>query len=205
MMNNIEKLAIDHGIDPAGFGDRVGTTGKYFCTIEQLEAFAKAYADNQEMYLLKVLADIRQAMGNADKLMLDELAPAIAKACALQSSEPVAIEALKERDRLGHTVVQVIGTLDEIIEQVEEITLHDVNYFAVPAELWHELEDELEKMPERAELYTSTISKEWVGLSDAEALKLWDDLHPDSEQRSKKDYWLAIEAKLKQLNVPEKG
>jgi hypothetical protein len=68
-------------------------------------------------------------------------------------SEPVAIEALKERDRLGHTVVQVIGTLDEIIEQVEEITLHDANYFAVPAELWHELEDALEKMPERAESF----------------------------------------------------
>ncbi len=80
---------------------------------------------------------------------------AIDKLANQSNNVPVAIEALKERDRLGHTVVQVIGTLDEIIEQVEEITLHDVNYFAVPAELWHELQDALEEMPKRADSYTS--------------------------------------------------
>lgn len=34
---------------------------------------------DDQMYLLKVLADIRQAIGNTDKLMLDELAPFINK------------------------------------------------------------------------------------------------------------------------------
>jgi len=46
-MNNIEKMAIEHGIEPAGFGDRVGTAGKYVCTLEQLEAFAQALQSSE--------------------------------------------------------------------------------------------------------------------------------------------------------------
>ena len=75
----IEKLAREHGIEISDPSLNLGQ-GKVVkpMYLTELEAFAKAYADNQEMYLLKVLAEIRQAMGNADKLMLDELAPAIA-------------------------------------------------------------------------------------------------------------------------------
>jgi hypothetical protein len=107
----------------------------------------------------RMVADNRtQLMFEGDFDTIDQAIATLRKATItspqqVSQSEPVAIEALKERDRLGHTVVQVIGTLDEIIEQVEEITLHDVNYFAVPAELWHELEDGIEKMPERAESF----------------------------------------------------
>lgn len=75
--------------------------------------------------------------------------------------------ALEERDKLGFTVVEVIGKLDEINEQVEEITLHDVNYFAIPAEIWHELQDALEEMPQRAELFTQlkvTLPDGWVSV-----------------------------------------
>jgi hypothetical protein len=107
----------------------------------------------------RMVADNRtQLMFEGDFDTIDQAIATLRKATItspqqVSQSEPVAIEALKERDRLGHTVVQVIGTLDEIIEQVEEITLHDVNYVAVPAELWHELEDALEEMPERAESF----------------------------------------------------
>lgn len=59
-------------------------------------------------------------------------------------------DALEERDRLGYAVVNVIGKLDEIIEHVEEIELHDFTHIAVSAELWHELEAALEDMPNRA-------------------------------------------------------
>lgn len=114
--------------------------------------------------------------------------------------EPVA-EAIRERDRLGFAVVNVIGKLDEIIENTQEVEVDDFLHIAVPVDMWNELQAELEYMPKRADLFTSPQPRDWVGLTDAEALKLWDELHPDSEQRSKKDYWLAIEAKLKQLNT----
>jgi len=160
--------------------------------------------------------------------------------------EPVA-EAIRERDRLGFAVVNVIGKLDEIIESMQEVEIDDFLHIAVPIDMWDELQDALEYMPKRADLYTSpqpiekcepvawmdetnrtcnALSKkcsigfadglfdtyniplftspqprEWIGLNEQEAFKLWDELHPDSEQRSKKDYWLAIEAKLKQLNT----
>jgi hypothetical protein len=79
--------------------------------------------------------------------------------------EPVA-EALHERNRLGYAVVDVIGTLDEIIENAQEVEVDDFLHIAIPIDKWHELQDALEEMPKRAELYTSPISKEWVGLSD---------------------------------------
>jgi hypothetical protein len=89
------------------------------------------------------------------KLLLDDPETAV-KAFGYEWLTMIAKDALlwdSERKKLANAVVEVIGKLDEIIEQVEEITLHDVNYFAVPAELWHELEDALEKMPERAESF----------------------------------------------------
>lgn len=86
-MNNIENLAIEQLALNHGTWNRHHS----FCfTLSQLEAFAKAYADKNETYLLSVIGDIRQAMGNSDKLMLDELAPAIAKAYQAQESEAVA-------------------------------------------------------------------------------------------------------------------
>jgi hypothetical protein len=89
---------------------------------------------------------------------------------AYQAAAPIdnVREALEERDRLGYTVVEVIGKIDEINEQVEEITLHDVNYFAVPAELWNELQDALEEMPNRAEraLIPSTQAPNTSGVRD---------------------------------------
>lgn len=204
-MMNIEKLAIENGF--AISRPYIDEPYHYTGTIEQLEAFAKAYADNQEMYLLKVVADIRQAMGNADKLMMDELAPAIAKACALQSSEPVA-EALHERNRLGYAVVDVICALDEIIENAQEVEVDDFLHIAIPIDLWHELQDALEEMPQRAELYTSPISKEWVGLSEETIDDIGNTLS-DEQGFIPVETWTefaeAIAAKLKQLNAPEKG
>ena len=68
--------------------------------------------------------------------------------------EPVA-EALHERNRLGYAVVDVIGTLDEIIENAQEVEVDDFLHIAIPIDKWHELQDALEEMPKRAELYTS--------------------------------------------------
>jgi hypothetical protein len=101
-----------------------------------------------------VIRDIRSYTAEELSLELTRLANT-----AYQAAAPIdnVAEALKERDRLGYAVVEVIGKLDEIIEQVEEITLHDLNYFAVPAELWHELEDALEEMPIRAEQVRALI------------------------------------------------
>ena len=67
----------------------------------------------------------------------------------------LAKEALHERDKLGYTVVKVIGKLDEIMEQYEEVELHDFAHVAISAELWNELQEALEEMPTRAELFTS--------------------------------------------------
>jgi hypothetical protein len=95
------------------------------------------------------------------------------EACKAALSDAVTLPdvamALEERDKLGFTVVEVIGKLDEINEQVEEITLHDFNYFAIPAELWHELQDSLEQMPQRADLFTQlkfTLHDGWVSDPD---------------------------------------
>jgi hypothetical protein len=59
-----------------------------------------------------------------------------------------------ERKRLANAVVNVIGKLDEINGQIEEITLNDFNYFAVQAELWHGLQDALDEMPKRTKPIT---------------------------------------------------
>ena len=72
----------------------------------------------------------------------------------IDKCEPVA-EALHERNRLGYAVVDVIGTLDEIIENAQEVEVDDFLHIAIPIDKWHELQDALEEMPKRAELYTS--------------------------------------------------
>lgn len=120
----------------------------------------------------------------------------ITNAPSIEQGEPVA-EALHERNRLGYAVVDVIGTLDEIIENAQEVEVDDFLHIAIPIDKWHELQDALEEMPKRAELYTSPISKEWVGLSDLEIAKIigaewWKEKH---------NFAKAIEAKLKELNT----
>ena len=120
----------------------------------------------------------------------------ITNAPSIEQGEPVA-EALQERNRLGYAVVDVIGTLDEIIENAQEVEVDDFLHIAIPIDKWHELQDALEEMPKRAELYTSPISKEWVGLSDLEIAKIigaewWKEKH---------NFAKAIEAKLKELNT----
>jgi len=69
-------------------------------------------------------------------------------------SEPVA-DAINERSRLGYTVVKVIGKLDEIIENTQEVEIDDFLHIAVPIDMWGELQESLEDMPKRAYLYTS--------------------------------------------------
>ena len=71
-----------------------------------------------------------------------------------EQSEPVA-EAIRERDRLGFAVVNVIGKLDEIIENTQEIEIDDFLHIAVPIDMWNELQAALEDMPKRADLYTT--------------------------------------------------
>lgn len=73
---------------------------------------------------------------------------------SIEKCEPVA-EALHERNRLGYAVVDVIGALDEIIENAQEVEVDDFLHIAIPIDKWHELQDALEEMPKRAELYTS--------------------------------------------------
>jgi hypothetical protein len=72
----------------------VDVQGKeYFEITEQdLEEFLQG----KEPYLLTTIADIRSAMGNTEKLMLDELAPEITKRIAkLESEKARLVEALK--------------------------------------------------------------------------------------------------------------
>ena len=68
--------------------------------------------------------------------------------------EPVA-EAIRERDRLGFAVVNVIGKLDEIIENTQEVEIDDFLHIAISIDMWNELQASLEDMPERADLYTT--------------------------------------------------
>jgi hypothetical protein len=127
----------------------------------------------QAIEVLKAHNEWRRDKGDTKNLTMHEpkvIGEAIDVAIAALSDAvtlPDVAMALEERDKLGFTVVEVIGKLDEINEQVEEITLHDVNYFAVPAELWHELQDALEHMPQRADLFTQhkvTLPDGWVAV-----------------------------------------
>lgn len=117
----------------------------------------------------------------------------------IEKCEPVA-EALHERNRLGYAVVNVIGTLDEIIENAQEVEVDDFLHIAIPIDKWHELQDALEEMPKRAELYTSPISKEWVDVPYEERRELY-----KSVSKGNIDGFAdLLSARLKQLNA-EKG
>jgi len=127
----------------------------------------------QAIEVLKAHNEWRRDKGDTEDLIMPEpkdIGEAIDVAIAALSDAVTLLDvamALEERDKLGFTVVEVIGKLDEINEQVEEITLHDFNYFAIPAELWHELQDSLEQMPQRAELFTQikvTLPDGWVAV-----------------------------------------
>ena len=92
-----------------------------------------------------------QAMNVSIAQSTDELRALLDKA---EVSEPVA-DAINERSRLGYTVVKVIGKLDEIIENTQEVEIDDFLHIAVPIDMWGELQESLEDMPKRAYLYTS--------------------------------------------------
>jgi hypothetical protein len=101
----------------------------------------------------------------------------------LEKCEPVA-EALHERNRLGYAVVDVIGTLDEIIENAQEVEVDDFLHIAIPIDKWHELQDALEEMPKRAELYTSPISKESTDW------QYFDEAYKKATESSEPDDWM---------------
>lgn len=90
---------------------------------------------------------------------IDTLALCKAALVEIEKCEPVA-EAIRERDRLGFAVVNVIGKLDEIIESMQEVEIDDFLHIAVPIDMWNELQDALEDMPKRADLYTSPQPRE---------------------------------------------
>lgn len=107
-------------------------------------------------------------------------------------------EAIRERDRLGFAVVNVIGRLDEIIENTQEVEVDDFLHIAVPVDMWNELQAELEYMPKRADLYTSPQPSEWVGLSEGIKNNLI------AEYEKHKNYYLLVsevEAACKQINT----
>lgn len=128
---------------------------------------------------------------------IDTLALCKSALSEIEKCEPVA-EAIRERDRLGFAVVNVIGKLDEIIENTQEVEIDDFLHIAIPIDKWHELQDALEEMPKRAELYTSPISKEWVGLTDMQITNI------GMQHQSLHQVAYAISDALKQLNA-EKG
>lgn len=86
--------------------------------------------------------------------LLDALNDCKASLSEIEKCEPVA-EAIRERDRLGFAVVNVIGKLDEIIDATQEVEIDDFLHIAVPIDMWNELQAALEDMPKRADLYTS--------------------------------------------------
>ena len=103
---------------------------------EALKSIELAEETGSVQYLLDALNDCKAALSEIDRC------------------EPVA-EAIRERDRLGFAVVNVIGKLDEIIENTQEVEIDDFLHIAVPIDMWNELQAALEDMPKRADLYTS--------------------------------------------------
>ena len=89
-----------------------------------------------------------------------------------EQSEPVA-EAIRERDRLGFAVVNVIGKLDEIIENTQEVEIDDFLHIAISIDMWNELQAALEDMPKRADLYTTPQRQQPLKrLSQLDVLKI---------------------------------
>ena len=177
---------------------------------ELVEALERAIRKKVQEALQSAIDAMIMYQLKLDSTFIDEAIISCKSALAdMEKCEPVA-EALHERNRLGYAVVDVIGAIDEIIENAQEVEVDDFLHIAIPIDLWHELQDELEKMPERAELYTSQISKEWVGLSDYEIENLADSylerVNPYSDYvASVNDLRQFADAYLKKLNAPEKG
>jgi hypothetical protein len=66
-------------------------------------------------------------------------------------SEP---DAIRERDRLGYAVVNAITAIENLIEGAIEYEGDDGNlHQGAPIDLWSQLNDALEEMPKRADLY----------------------------------------------------
>ena len=126
-------------------------------------------------------------------LKIAEAAWQAAIAYMQEQSEPVA-EAIRERDRLGFAVVNVIGKLDEIIENTQEVEIDDFLHIAISIDMWNELQAALEDMPKRADLYTSPQPRDWVGLTSNMVNEICQKYLEDSEIVQE------TEAKLKELN-----
>ena len=93
----------------------------------------------------------------------------------MQEKSKEVVEAIRERDRLGFAVVNVIGKLDEIIENTQEIEIDDFLHIAVPIDMWNELESSLEDMPNRADLYTTPQRQQPLKrLNDEQLDECWD-------------------------------
>ena len=114
----------------------------------------------------------------------------------IENCEPVA-EALHERNRLGYAVVDVIGALDEIIENAQEVEVDDFLHIAVPVDMWNELQAELEYMPKRADLYTSPQPRDWVDVTYEERR----DLYKSLSKGNIDGFADLLSARLKQLNT----
>jgi len=115
----------------------------------------------EALHTLKAYNAWRRDEGDTEPLKMPEpkvigkaIDVAISALSDIEKCEPVA-QAIRERDRLGFAVVNVIGKLDEIIENTQEVEIDDFLHIAIPIDKWHELQDVLEEMPKRAELYTS--------------------------------------------------
>lgn len=142
------------------------------------------------------------------KTQLEKFASLLREEFIKELGEPVA-EAIRERDRLGFAVVNVIGKLDEIIENTQEVEIDDFLNIAVPIDMWNELQAALEDMPKRADLYTSPQPRDWVELSDnfiAETILENTKLNPNIKDDAETLLYVtnavkAILAESKQLNT----
>lgn len=114
--------------------------------------------------------------------------------------EPVA-EALHERNRLGYAVVDVIGTLDEIIENAQEVEVDDFLHIAIPIDKWHELQDALEEMPKRAELYTSPLQSQTVKEALEKAVSICDALREEAVIKYLKNNKAQYEGSIDALDI----
>lgn len=155
------------------------------------ESEAEQYLSESNYELNGCLGDSAADISVNGKAVLAKVRAALSE---IEKCEPVA-EAIRERDRLGFAVVNVIGKLDEIIENTQEVEIDDFLHIAVPIDMWNELQAALEDMPKRADLYTSPQPRDWVGLSDDDIVNIGMQNFTDIR------FAKAIEAKLKQLNT----
>ena len=119
-----------------------------------------------------------------------------------EQSEPVA-EAIRERDRLGFAVVNVIGKLDEIIENTQEVEIDDFLHIAISIDMWNELQAALEDMPKRADLYTTPQRQQPLKrLSQLDVLKILNECakSPYTNTQSSLGFANAIMDEMERIN-----